>query len=797
MRRVTFAMVCLPLLAPLLRAQEEEANKTAPPPRLQQGLPEVTVEGERNSVQTNPSLESGGAAPIGPGSPSTDSASGGAPTGLNGGQPRGSSGTGGSGVGQPGRTGAGGPGSAFGPGGAFGQPLSGPVLPSVQGTHINDGKKTTQLDLYERPALIDYNFRQALLKAPGLFYNEESTPLTGIGYRGLNPDRSSFMMLLEDGFPLGANIIGFNESYYVTPLQLVDHVEFLHGGSALMYGPQPGGALNFVTKDPDPDSPCVVYSQNTFGSYDLFSTFTGVTGTSGRLGYDIYGLHRHSDGFRQFNSDYRIDYGGGKFVSMIDAASRLTVQLNGYQEHHGEPGRLTRAAFDADPTRSTRPFDYFELDRYFAGVTYERVVSENSLFQVKAWGNTFGRFSRRQRGGGFGTVPAATLSDFRFEDFLVFGVEPRFRHDYDLIGDRPSTFTAGLLYYANHGERRDSRGAVQGQGKTGSQPRIFTDRDTDYLSFFLENRFVWNRLSVTPGFRLDNIKQQVTETVNVDKAAAAVPLGNKTAHDSAPLGGLGAVFELQPGIDLYSNVSQSYRPRLFQETISPGPLDVVAGDIGPGRAWQADIGLRAHPTRFWSFDSSLFYLRFDDQIGTVAGLISNVGNSEHRGWEHAMECDLLGFSDLLRGAGDLQRPNRFSVFYNHMLLDAAFIRGPNLGKTPAYAPDYIIRSGLSYAFHNPESRATRSRSASRDGAKLWLTNTFLGNHFADDGNTANFQVPSYKVWDLTGEIQLGDYLSLFGGVYNLFDEQYFAFVRSDGIEPAYGRNFQAGFRVDF
>jgi outer membrane receptor protein involved in Fe transport len=42
-----------------------------------------------------------------------------------------------------------------------------------------------------------------------------------------------------------------------------------------------------------------------------------------------------------------------------------------------------------------------------------------------------------------------------------------------------------------------------------------------------------------------------------------------------------------------------------------------------------------------------------------------------------------------------------------------------------------------------------------------------------------------------------DRLSVLGGLNNLLDERYFARVRPDGIDPAYGRNFYAGLMLAF
>jgi Fe(3+) dicitrate transport protein len=40
-------------------------------------------------------------------------------------------------------------------------------------------------------------------------------------------------------------------------------------------------------------------------------------------------------------------------------------------------------------------------------------------------------------------------------------------------------------------------------------------------------------------------------------------------------------------------------------------------------------------------------------------------------------------------------------------------------------------------------------------------------------------------------------VSITAGINNLFDEDYYSRIRSDGIDPAYGRNFYAGFGFTF
>src|SRR6188768_3516252 len=149
-----------------------------------------------------------------------------------------------------------------------------PFLPPVQGTRINAGKKTSVLDLDEFPRINNNNYRQALAKTPGLFLSEETSPLVSIGYRGLDPSRVQYTQVLKDGIPIHADQFGYPEAYYTPPLDTVDRIEFLRGGAALVYGPQPGGSLNFVTHLPRNDRPFSFGTRNTFGSDNYFSTFT-------------------------------------------------------------------------------------------------------------------------------------------------------------------------------------------------------------------------------------------------------------------------------------------------------------------------------------------------------------------------------------------------------------------------------------------------------------------------------------------------------------------------------------------
>jgi Fe(3+) dicitrate transport protein len=678
---------------------------------------------------------------------------------------------------------------------AEGQEVGVPFLPDVEGAHIYSGKKTAVIDLQSPPQIQNNNYRQALAKTPGLLLSEETSPLLSLGYRGLNPHRAQFTQVLKDGIPIHADQFGYPEAYYTPPLEQVHHIDFVHGGAALQYGPQPGGALNYVTHMPRTDKPFSLRTHHTFGSDNFYSTYNAVDGTEGRLGYYAYVHHRETDGFRTANSDVAVYSGSLKLVLDANEDSRWIFGSDGYQEEHGEPGGLTRRSFFANSppanavfyeenrNANTRDFDRFRLERYFGNLTFEHDISEATLLTVKGWTGYYLRFSKRQRGGGFGLTPtgaAADSNDIEKQEFYTTGVDARLRHNWEAWGNQ-HTLAGGAMFYHTFSPRADERGA------TPNADNGVTQRDTDrrvlYTPAFVENQFRFGRLAITPGVRLENVWQTVRENVNVAKASP----DHESDHDFVPLFGVGAQYDLAESVQVYGNASQSYRPKIFTEAVPTGGNTVVPRDLDPGMTWQYEIGVRGRPKDYFYWDTSVFLLNFDDQIGgvTVApgtNSFENIGRSVHMGVEAAAELDVIGLIDDLRGTKLADSIGSFTVYANAMFLDAELKSGDFKGNTPQYAPDSIIRTGVNYRW--------------RDRVKLSLLGTYVDEHFADDNNTPSRFIPAYGVWDLTAEARLyKDIASVVAGINNLFDEDYYARIRADGIDPAYRRNYYGGVKI--
>ncbi len=640
-------------------------------------------------------------------------------------------------------------------------------LPVVEGARIFAGKRATVIDLDALPKVQANNYRQALALTPGLLFSEETTPLVSLGYRGIgDPHRSQFMQVLKDGIPIHADPFGYPEAYYTPPLDVVDRIEFIRGGGSLMYGSQPGGALNYVTNMPGRDKPFAFRTQNITGSDDFFSSYTAVDGTVGSAGYLGYYNHRESDGFRSANSDYELDGGHAKFVYNFDDDTRIIIAADLYTEEHGEPGGLTAAQYAADRDQATRLYDRFRLRRDAVSVELQHLIQPGTELSVKTWTGYYDRWSRRQIGN-------TATNNIERQEFETFGFEPRLRHDW---GDG-HTFTGGLQYYTVDSPRTDKRGAAA-DADDGTLRRS-SDREVRYGSVFTENKFTFGNFSITPGVRVEFIDQDIT-TSNF-----AAPLGTFTKENSVtqPLFGLGLQYDLENQTSLYANVSQSYRGTIFTETVIPAPGATIAGDIDPALSWSYEAGWRGTPVEWLTFDTSLFLVDLDNRFGVINNVLQSVGRSINYGLDAAVQVDMFAASNAHLGTSIGDRFGQFSFYANVSLLKAELHGGPNDGGTPQYSPDYMLRTGVIWNH--------------KDKAKVALLGTFLDDHNAQDSGNPAFAIPAYMTWDLTAEVKVTDNFSVMAGINNVFNEDYYARVRSDGIDPAYGRNYYLGGSLNF
>lgn len=651
-------------------------------------------------------------------------------------------------------------------------PVTDHALPAVREAQIFDGKKTSQAVLTDVPAVINNNHRQAFAQIPGLLVSEAAVPThLNQNYRGVgDPHESEFVLTLKDGRPIVSDWLGYSTVYYTPPLEAVERIEFVRGGGALLYGPQPGPVVNYIMAGP-PSEPFRFQTQQLGGSYDLYSTYTSLGGTQGALGYLGWFSHLQAAGNRR-NADYEINIGAATVEWQTDAG-QFTFGFDGYAKEAGEAGRLSRAQYKANNEFTRTPHDRVWIERYAPTLDFTRAFSAATLLTVKSWGGYQDRFSRRQAN--------ALTNNLDRQEFYFGGLDARLRHHW-VAGAEEHTWTVGVTGYGADSPRSRERGSPL--TATSGTRSFDLDRHSYYGAVFSENVFRIGRLALVPGVRVDFAAIDVRERFNT---GVTRPLIDESEFNVIPLGGLGATYRVADMHELYANVSTGYRPIKYDDLANPtSNAQLPPSDLEPSLTWTYEVGARGVVGTAFQYDTSLFFIDYRDYIenrdlGGGNTERSNSGRAQYMGWEVAGDLDLLKLADLDR-FGQLHLSGSLS------LLSAEFVEGLNDGKRPAYAPDYVVKTGLNYR--------------RGDQIKVSFTGTIVGDAFWQDNNTAGSvgqkEIPAYDVWDLTGEFAIipGTF-TIVAGCNNVFDQDYYSRIRSDGIEPTSRRTFYAGAKVSF
>jgi len=258
------------------------------------------------------------------------------------------------------------------------------IMPEVSGTQITVTKKATVIKLDQQPPIENNDLQEEFIKAPGLLITEQHTPgQFNFSYRGLgNPQESEFITLLKDGVPLMSDWIGFPTLYYLPFPQSVSEIQFIRGGSSLLYGPEPAPAINFVTKRPLPYSTGDFYTENLGGPYGLYTTYDVIEEAAGPLEFRLDGGYSHADGQRD-HSAYDIWQADLYVGYRPDEHQLLALEFHASRFDGDDPGRLSITQFEENPNQSTTPFNKDWVDRYSAILRYGAISARAGCFKVK------------------------------------------------------------------------------------------------------------------------------------------------------------------------------------------------------------------------------------------------------------------------------------------------------------------------------------------------------------------------------------------------------------------------------
>lgn len=681
-------------------------------------------------------------------------------------------------------------------------------LQSVEGVSINESKKNAVLVIDNMIVnKATNNSRQIYAKVPGLniWQSDGAGIQTSVGGRGLSPKRNSNFNTRQNGYDIAADALGYPESYYTPPVQALRRIEIIRGAASLQYGTQFGGMLNFEFKDGPEDTPFQFNSNQSYGSFGLFNSFNSVGGSAASLNYYGFYQYKMSDGWRP-NSE--LDQHTAYFSFDFELTDNFTVTPEYtymyYLAH--QPGGLTDAQFQDDPSQSNRERNWFKVNWNLfalkADYNFSSMTKLNTrFFGLKAGRDALGNLQRIDR------LDHGGERNLLKDDFRNWGNETRLIHRYPLL-DGISVFLIGTRFYNGYTHRR------QGNGPDGSQPEFrylnasnLKGSDFDLpsrnRSIFVENIFnITPKFSITPGLRFEYIKTEADGYYrNIVKDLAGNILVDERIEEersrerSFVFFGIGSSYRPNRQLEIYGNFSQNYRAINFNDIrVDVGNLKVDP-QIQDERGFNVDLGIRGQVDDLFSYDVTAFHLSYEDRIGTVLrtepnpkfnNLVdrtfryrTNIADAKIYGLESFAEVNFLR---LLGYSGD----TALSFFTNLALINATYSNSdePGIeGNDVELVPPINFKTGFTF-------------SKGDFGASYQFT--YVDEHFSDASNARRTPtaiegiIPAYMVMDLSARYRLGKF-TLEGGVNNLTDEKYFTRRATGypgpGIIPAKIRNF--------
>lgn len=660
---------------------------------------------------------------------------------------------------------------------------------------------------------------EVLRALPGVHVQEEEGVglRANIGIRGLDPDRSRTLLVLEDGVPVALAPYGEPELYYSPPIERMARVELIKGSGSILFGPQTiGGILNYVTADAPATPRGRLFVQWGSGASQLQRAEYGGTWDNARASVnafrrrtgDLGGLaHQAADvttklGFRAGRDDF------GLKLSVYDESSNATYV------------GLTDSLFRAAPYRHPAPNDRLRLRRYALTATHERALGSGAThaatLRTSAYAYQTVRNWQRQdytyNASGSSLVFRNSTGN-RDRAFEVAGVEPRLRALW-AAGGVNGELELGVR---GHVERaRDQY--VSGSSATSRTGAIRDDeiRTGVALAAFAQNRIrITDALHVTPGVRFERFTfdrnilrmrvRRTTPSGSVTRNPEDVDIVSRD-RVAEVIPGIGATWAPNERVTAFAGVHRGFAPPRTKDafvyedpTLAPNvqvPSPVTL-QLDAERSWNYELGTRLQPAHFLSLEATAFYLDFSNQIiepslsaGSVAqASLANQGRTRHRGFE-------AGFAlDIGKAFGT---PFSFVASGNHTYVDAAFA-GDRFLMTAGGDTVNVRGNVLPYAPRTRENVALQFEHSL--GVDVRVAGTFVGRHFADNFETATAstngrvgEIPGYRVFDATARAPFGGSArpKLVLSVKNLTGAKYIASRRPEGIKPGLPRLFSVG-----
>ena len=699
--------------------------------------------------------------------------------------------------------------------------LSPERLQEVEGLFLFSGKKNEVIRLSSIDAnLTVNNARQIFSRVPGvtIWENDGSGTQVSVGVRGLNPNRSWEFNTRQNGYDISSDVFGYPEAYYNPPMEAVEKIQIVRGSASLQFGSQFGGLLNYVLKRETANKPFVFQTQNSIGSYGMLSSYNAISGNTKKWNYNFYNHYRKGNGWRQ-NGVYEVRNSHAFLQYKFNEKTSVSAEYTNMDYEIQQSGGLTDTQFKENSQQSVRQRNWISTPWNVAAINFDTKVNDKLTFNLKV----FGLIGERNSIGFLATPNIkdtinTTLKNYNNRqidrDFYKnIGSELRGVYTYTLFNNKSNLAFGARVYKANTTRKQRGRGDTGFDYNTNLLTTKYPTElefTTNNVAVFAENQFkISDKLSITPGIRFEKIGSNIKGLLNT-AGTTEINVVPASTNRNIVLAGIGMEYKLKT-TSFYANYSQAYRPVLFSDITPPSTTDVIDKNLKDASGFNADLGYRGSLFDFLDFDVSLFYLQYNDRIGTIRRFVNddptkatyqfrtNLGKSANKGMEAYVDMNIFKAMKFNKKAGDLRLFTSLA-FINAEYLDfkATSISGtaPNIliketnfkNNKVEYAPSQIHNIGLTYAL---KGFSTTVQTRISTDVFSDATNTVIPNATGTIG-----KIEGYQVYDLSMEYNFLKTYNVKFGINNLTDTNY-ATRRAGGypgpgLIPGEGRTLNLG-----
>ena len=691
--------------------------------------------------------------------------------------------------------------------------------------------RTRELERY------NYDDPHAVLQAvPGVYVRgEDGVGLRpNISIRGVNPDRSKKLTLMEDGILFGPAPYSAPAAYYFPLVTRMTQVRVLKGPSALIYGPQTiGGAVDFITRNP-PSSPSGALDA-AYGQYG-YNKLHGHFGSSDEnSGFVIEGVHLGADGFKELPNDgdtgfHRNEWMFKGFHSLSGSSGKkheLWLKASYSDEISNETYvGLTDDDFRKDPLRR---YGVSELDRMrwhrtsfalthviepTARLSITSTVYRHDFFRIWRKVNGFRGASLFDvvthpndpeyaayvgilRGELDGTAGEAILIGPNQREFVSQGLDIKARYATS-TGPFEHRLEYGARLHQDRIERLHSENAfnvIGGELIPDGGPTVVTVRNqdsSDSLGLHVVDAITLGRLTVTPGARLEVIRLKSENYLSGAEQSQLLRV---------PLPGIGAFYGITESLGVLAGVYRGFSPP------APGSAEQEPGSgatssVEPEFSINYEAGLRYtdEPLRAEVIG---FYNDYSN-LTDICTLSSGCLDTELDRQFDAGQARIYGLEAYLSHEVPLGRAVKLPLGLAYTLTFAEFASSFESGD-PIFQPSPSVRrSGrvepgdeLPYVPRH-EVHASAGLETERFGVSAALTYVSKMREQPGPGSIeTSLHTDEQFVVDATASLRVFGPVTVYSNVRNVFNDQAIVSRRPYGARPNAPRWVQVGAKVDF